>query len=86
MNTSAPSTTLRGYVAPFTAGNQYKVALVNNDEVYPIQPRGAGVDLADMVSIQLEVKCTLHEDGDKQVLHVRSYTIMEEEDDEWLDD
>ena len=84
MNTSAPSTTLRGYVAPFTAENHYKVALVNEDEVYPILPKGAGVDLADMVSIQMEVKCTKHEDGDRQVLHVRSYSVLEEEDDKWL--
>ena len=85
MNTSPPSTTLRGYVASFTTGNNCKVALVSEDEVYPILPKGAGVDLADMVSIQLEVKCTIHEDDDKQALHVRSYTILEE-DDEWLDD
>lgn len=86
MSTPAPSTTLRGYVAPCTIGNPCRVALFSEDIEYPILPKGAGVDLADMVSIQVEVKGNLHEDGENQILHVRSYTVLEEEEDEWLDE
>lgn len=82
MNT-AP-TTLRGYVAPLPSGQSCRVALVtaDNEDGYPVLPRGAGIDLADLVSVQLEVVCTIREEGETRLLHVRSYQVLDALEDE----
>ena len=85
MSITASPTTLRGFVAPLPVEHQYKVALLVGENEYPILPKGAGVDLLDMVSLQLEVICTIHEEGADKLLHVRSYTLLESDDD-WLGD
>ena len=81
---SSASTTLRGYVAPLPSGQSCRVALVVADsgEEYPVLPRGAGIDLADMVSAQVEVVCSVHEEGENKRLFVRSYQPLEALDDE----
>lgn len=80
------ATTLRGYVAPLPSGQPCRVALVCGDEEYPVLPRGAGIDLADMVSAQLEVVCTIQEDADARRLHVRSYQALDGDDEAWYAD
>lgn len=81
---STGSTTLRGYVAPLPSGQNCRVALAvaGSDEEYPILPRGAGIDLADMVSAQVEVVCSVQDDGESKRLFVRSYQPLEALDDE----
>ena len=79
-------TTLRGYVAPLPSGQPCRVALVCGEDEYPVLPRGAGIDLSDMVSSQLEVVCTIQEDGESRLLHVRSYQELDAEDEAWFDD
>lgn len=87
---STAPTTLRGYVAPLPSGQPCRVALVaaDNGEEYPVLPRGAGIDLVDMVSAQLEVVCTVHEDGEAKRLHVRSYQVLDalDDDEAWYGD
>ena len=79
---SSASSTLRGYVAPLPSGQGCRVALVVADsgEEYPVLPRGAGIDLADMVSAQVEVVCSVHEEGENKRLFVRSYQPLEADD------
>lgn len=84
---STAPTTLRGYVAPLPSGQPCRVALVCGEDEYPVLPRGAGVDLTDMVSAQLEVVCTIQEDGESRLLHVRSYRTLDADDEvAWFDD
>ena len=85
MSITASPTTLRGVVAPLSTDHSCKVALIVGDDEYPILPKGAGIDLLDMVSLQLEVICTIQEEDVNRYLHVRSYTILESDDD-WMDD
>ena len=84
MNTTALPIKLRGFVAPLPDDHPCRVALVDGDDEYPILPRGAGIDLLDMVSEQLEVVCTISEEGENKLLHVRSYTILGDSDEEFL--
>lgn len=81
---SSASTTLRGYVAPLPSGQSCRVALVVADsgQEYPVLPRGAGIDLADMVSAQVEVVCSVQEEGENKRLFVRSYQPLDALDDE----
>lgn len=79
---------LRGVIAPLSSERVCRVALMDGDMEYPILPRGAGIDLADMVSSQLEVACVIQEEGDIKRLLVRSYTVLDEGQDEdaWFPD
>lgn len=87
---STVPTTLRGYIAPLPSGQPCRVALVATDsgEEYPILPRGAGIDLADMVSAQVDVVCSIQEEGEFKRLYVRSYQVLDALDDEeaWYGD
>lgn len=86
MSSTDTPTKLRGIVAPLPPGTPCRVALVDGDAEYAILPRGAGIDLADMVSAQLEVLCTIKAEGDDRLLHVRSYTVLDGPDeDSWFD-
>jgi hypothetical protein len=87
MDTTPSSVTLRGLVSPLPSGHACRVALVDGDAEYHILPRGAGIDLADMVSRQLEVAGTIIEEEDAKLLHVRSYTVLDAiDDDSWYAD
>lgn len=88
---STAPTTLRGYVAPLPTGQICRVALIctdNGDETeYPVLPRGAGIDLADMVSAQLEVVCAIQEENEGKRLLVRSYQVLDSlDEDVWYGD
>lgn len=87
---SAP-TTLRGYVAPLSSDHACRVSLVCTDnggeKEFPVLPRGAGIDLVDMVSAQLEVVCAVQEENDVKRLLVRSYQVLDSlDEDAWFGD
>ena len=80
---SAPLT-LRGTVSPLEGG-PCRVALLDDEEQeWPIFPRGAGADLAEMVGSPVELLCKVMEEGQRQI-YVRSYKFLDEADNElWL--
>ncbi len=80
MNTS---TIVRGFVAPLSSGSSCKVALVDGETEYRVLPRGAGIDLADMVSAQIEAHGTVTEEDDARFVHVRSYNVIDADDESW---
>ena len=56
---SSASVTLRGTVSPLEGG-PCRVALLDNEEQeWPIFPRGAGSDLAEMVGSPVELLCNV---------------------------
>lgn len=77
---------LRGVIVPLSSERTCRVALMDGEVEYPILPRGAGIDLADMVGSQLDVACVIQEEGDVKRLLVRSYTVLGEgqDDDTWF--
>ncbi len=81
---SSASVTLRGTVSPLEGG-PCRVALLDNEEQeWPIFPRGAGADLAEMVGSPVELLCNIMEE-DEHRIYVRSYKFLDEADnDPWL--
>ena len=81
---SSASVTLRGTVSPLEGG-PCRVALLDGEEQeWPIFPRGAGADLAEMVGSPVELLCKVMEEGQRQI-YVRSYKVLDEADNEpWL--
>ena len=81
---SSASVTLRGTVSPLEGG-PCRVALLDNEEQeWPIFPRGAGADLAEMVGSPVELLCNVMEEGERRI-YVRSYKFLDEADNElWL--
>ncbi len=77
--------TIKGSIVPlsFNAA-KCKVALrtmVNGEEIeYPILAKGAGIDFIDMVSNFVSAKCMMQpcEEDDCTKIHVCSYTILDE--------
>ena len=79
--------TVRGYVAAVPRSvdaRQARVAVVQDDVEYRIVPRGAGVDLADEVSMPVEVSGLVEEADGVAYLTVRGYKVLE--DDSWLEE
>lgn len=81
---SSASVTLRGTVSPLEGG-PCRVALLDNEEQeWPIFPRGAGSDLAEMVGSPAELLCNVMDEELHQI-YVRSYKFLDEADNEpWL--
>ena len=81
---SSASVTLRGTVSPLEGG-PCRVALLDNEEQeWPIFPRGAGSDLAEMVGSPVELLCNVMDEEQRRI-YVRSYTFLDEADnDPWL--
>lgn len=77
--------TIKGSIVPLSFNaSKCKVALrtiKNGEEIeYPILAKGAGVDFIDMVSNFVSAKCMLQpcEEEDCTKIHVCSYTILDE--------
>ncbi len=83
MTSSSQITILRGTVAPLPPGSPCKVCLVDGDREYNIIPRGAGADLVDLVSAQLEVTGTVKEEEESFSVQVRSYKVLDADDEAW---
>lgn len=86
MTTQGPITIV-GYVTALPRSSdeqQARVAVVQDGVEYRIIPRGAGVDLDDHLSAQVEVKGIVTEQDDVRRLQVRGYRVLD--DDSWLDD
>ena len=85
--TTQGSITVVGYVTALPRSSdeqQARVAVVQDGVEYRIIPRGAGGDLDDHLSAQVEVKGIVTEEDDVRRLQVRGYRVLE--DDSWLDD
>ncbi len=81
------SITVKGYVVsvPRSADSkQASVAIMQDDVEFRVIPRGAGVDLDDNVGMNVEVRGTVEVTDDTRYLHVRGYTLLD--DDSWLED
>ena len=86
MNTHG-SVTVKGYIVsvPRAADSkQASVAIMQDDVEFRVIPRGAGVDLDDNVSMNVEVQGTVETVDEMNYLHVRGYTLLD--DDSWLED
>ena len=81
---SSASVTLRGTVSPLEGGPRRVALLDDKEQEWPIFPRGAGADLAEMVGSPVELLCNVMEEGHNQI-YVRSYKFLDEADnDPWL--
>lgn len=86
MNTTL--STISGYVValPRNVDNhQAIVAIVYNDVEYRVLPKGAGIDLDDEVNALVEATGTISEEDDIHYITVRSYKVVDGEDD-WEDE
>lgn len=87
MKAEAGMKTVRGDVAPFIGAGEGRVAIVTGDCEYLVIPRGAGADLIEHLSCQVEAIGTVSEDEDGvQRIMVRSYTVTDQDDDAWYED
>ncbi|MDL2272373.1 hypothetical protein LJC23_05000 [Desulfovibrio sp. OttesenSCG-928-I05] len=61
-----------------------RVALVTDSgDEYAIAPKGAGADLAELLSARVAVSCEIRStEGDAACIQVRSYTLLDEFPDE----
>ena len=81
------SVTVKGYVTAVPRSvdeRQARVAVVQDDVEYRVMPRGAGMDLADEVSVPVEVTGLVEEVDGVFYLTVRGYKVLE--DDSWLEE
>ena len=81
--------TITGYVVPvLDSGTVHPatVALSQDDTEYYIEPRGAGIDLADQVNMRVEATGTVREKDGLFFLHIRGYRLLDDFDTEWYDD
>lgn len=76
---------IKGSIVPLSFNaSKCKVALriiKNGEEIeYPILAKGAGIDFIDMVSNFVSVKCIMQpcEEEDCTKIHVCSYTVLDE--------
>ena len=87
MKAEAGMRTIRGDVAPFVGSGECRVLIVSGDCEYRVVPRGAGADLIEHLSNQVEVLGTVNEDEDGELrIVVRSYKIIDIDDDSWYED
>ena len=78
--------TIQGYVAPLAGRDKgcCQIAIVTDDGEYHVAPRGAGVDLLEHLSVQVEVSGTITREEDQpHVIQVRTYTFTEPNDEDW---
>lgn len=77
--------TIRGDVLPLAGRKDCRVIVVDGDVEYFISPRGAGADLVDHFSeqVELEGSVTTDEDG-VQWVQVRRYRLVDNIDEEAL--
>lgn len=82
---SETQVTIKGSIVPLSfSASKCKVALrtfTNGEETeYPILSKGAGIDLVDMISNFVSANCILQtcEEEDCTKVHIRSYTILDE--------
>ena len=81
---STSSITVRGYVEALPRKKderQARVAIVQDEVEYRVLTRGAGVDLVDEVSAQVEASGTVEEQDGIKYMTVRSYRLLDEEGD-----
>ena len=74
--------TVRGYVEALPRrkdGRQARVAIVQDEVEYRVLTRGAGADLADEVSAQIEASGTVEEQDGVWYMTVRSYRVLDED-------
>ncbi|MBQ1331112.1 MAG: hypothetical protein IIY31_05670 [Desulfovibrio sp.] len=79
---STSSITVRGYVEALPRKKderQARVAIVQDEVEYRVLTRGAGVDLVDEVSAQVEASGTVEEQDGIKYMTVRSYRLLDEE-------
>ena len=77
--------TIHGYVVPLLGEGEShcQVAVVEDDVEYHVVPRGAGADLVEHLSSQVEVTGVVIEEPDAPPrIQVRSYTLIDQDDDE----
>lgn len=83
---SESQVTIKGSIVPLSFNaSKCKVALrttsANGEELeFPILSKGAGIDLIDMMSNFVSANCILQpcEEEDCTKVHIRSYTILDE--------
>ena len=78
---STSSITVRGYVEALPRKKderQARVAIVQDEVEYRVLTRGAGVDLGDEVSAQVEASGTVEEQDGIKYMTVRSYRLLDE--------
>ena len=78
---SSASVTLRGTVSPLEGGPCRVALLDDKEQEWPIFPRGAGADLAEMVRPPVDLPANVMEEGHKQI-DVRPHTFLAEDDNE----
>ena len=74
--------TVRGYVEALPRKKderQARVAIVQDEVEYRVLTRGAGVDLVDEVSAQVEASGTVEEQDGIKYMTVRSYRLLDAE-------
>ena len=89
-NKSEDIRTLTGYIVPIAIPGESEyaatVALAHGEDEYHIEPRGAGIDLADQINVRVEVTAAVREKNGVNFLHIRSYRLIDEFGSEWYDD
>lgn len=83
-----PVRILRGDVLPLLGGDEGRVIILAEGIEYRVEPKGAGVDLADHLSEQVEVHGVVTEDEEGLFrIRVRAYRGMDVfDDDAWYED
>ncbi len=84
----APVRIVRGDVLPLIGTEEDQVVVVDSGVEYRVEPRGAGVDLADHLSRQVEVCGVVSEDAEGVFrIRVRTYRLLDAmDDDAWYED
>ncbi len=84
----APVRIVRGDVLPLIGVEEEQVVVVDNGIEYRVEPRGAGVDLADHLSRQVEVCGVVSRDVEGICrIRVRTYKLLDVmDDDAWYED
>ena len=88
-NTTEDVRTITGYIVPILdsgAAHPATVALSQGDAEYYIEPRGAGIDLADQMNVLVEATGAVREKDGLFFLHIRNYRLLDDFDNEWYDD
>lgn len=81
--------TITGYIVPISVTGPEPtatVALAEGETEYHIEPRGAGIDLADQINVRVEARGSIREVDGVPLLFIRNYKLIDEFDSEWYDD
>lgn len=77
--------TIRGDVLPLAGRKDCRVIVVDGDQEYHIHPRGAGADLVEHFSEQVELEGAVTEDEDGAFwVHVWRYRLVDSLDEDAL--